>query len=130
MNRLPIIATTLFLAACTQSAMMSPERLKVADSALLCSDYHTARASAVRGELARRNIIDADEWLLIDQRKIQVGMSELAFICAWGTPSGWGAINHTTGRWGTNKQYVFRACRACRANYVYVRNGKVSSWQN
>lgn len=129
MNKYLLLLSCL-IAACTPSSMMSPERLATADSKQLCDDYHQVRSPNVRAELERRNAITPDEWMLIDSKKVKLGMSEVAFLCAMGTPTVYGAINRSQGSWGTNVQYVYRFCSTCKAQYYYVRNGKLTSWQD
>ena len=118
------------MAACTQSSMMSPERMAGADSKQLCTDYHQVRSPNIRAELERRNAITPEEWALIDGKKVKIGMSEVAFLCAVGTPTVYGAINRSQGSWGTSTQYVYRFCQTCKAQYYYVKNGKLTSWQD
>ncbi len=125
-----IIVICVAFTACTPSSMMSPERLANADSKQLCDDYHQVKSHNVRAELERRNAITPDEWVLIDSKKVKIGMSEVAFLCAMGTPTVYGAINRSTGSWGTNTQYVYRFCQTCKAQYFYVKNGKLTSWQD
>lgn len=55
-------------------------------------------------------------------REIFIGMSNLALLASYGLPED---INTTTGSWGTHSQYVYPGYR-----FVYVENGKVTSWQN
>ena len=52
-----------------------------------------------------------------------IGMSELALRASKGMPSN---INTSTGTWGTHKQYVY----GDYGPYVYVEDGKVTSWQD
>ena len=69
---------------------------------------------------------------MIDSGYIQVGMSEVALWCLKGgiMQGVNGSVNTTTGSWGVNKQYVYRPLGMNGpANYVYVENGKVTSWQ-
>lgn len=55
----------------------------------------------------------------IIEGEIFIGMSEDALIESWGHPK---RINETVGRWGVHKQYVYWS------KYVYVENGKITSW--
>ncbi len=54
-------------------------------------------------------------------KQIQIGMPEELLYLSWGKPS---KVNKTVTQYGTDKQCLYRS------HYVYVRNGKVSSWQN
>jgi hypothetical protein len=81
-------------------------------------------------ELQKRNVITDDEWWLIADHKIQVGMSELALLASWGSPGLYGAINRTATSAGVQIQWVYRNCQGCRTRYVYTQDGKVVSWQD
>ena len=50
-------------------------------------------------------------------------MPEKMLIMSWGKPI---SINENVGSWGVHKQYVYGDF----GPYVYVENGKVTSWQN
>lgn len=129
-----IIVIVIALFGCAGSpariSMMSAEELKKVSSHDLCFAYESNGSEKAETELKRRGEITSDEWRLIKQRKIKRGMSELALVCSWGGVGLYGAINKSVGAWGERKQWVFRPCRACGANYVYTRNGVVDSWQN
>lgn len=111
-------------------AMMSQEELKSVDSHDLCFAYDMNHSEEIKAELKRRDAIPEKEWALIDQNKINIGMSELGLVCSWGGVGLYGSVNKSVGSWGVHKQWVYRACRSCSANYVYTENGKVKSWQN
>jgi len=109
---------------------MSPEELQAENSFLLCNTYNFNGDKEVRTELQRRNALTDQEWGLIDSGYLQIGMSELALICLKGNVIvGYGTINVTTGTWGVHKQYVYENAFGSRS-YIYVENGKVTSWQN
>jgi hypothetical protein len=71
-------------------------------------------------EAEKRNIISASELDLVKNKQIKIGMSECALRASLG---GFPAVNTTVGSYGTHKQFVFSG------GYVYVENGKVTSWQ-
>jgi hypothetical protein len=73
-------------------------------------------------EVQRRGLIDEDEWLLIENRKVARGMSECAMRASL---AGHPDINRSVGSYGVTKQYVFQ-----NGVYVYVENGKVTGWQD
>ena len=79
-----------------------------------------------------RSPFTSEEWEAIEARTVFLGMSEFALICSWGypIPFGGGAINESVGSWGTKRQYVYRRGSYSKPQYVYVENGKVTSWQN
>ena len=129
-----IICAALALSACANSpmrvSMMSPETLQEQRSDILCRTYGYAKTQNVKAELVRREQITAKEWDSIDDKAIFMGMSELALLCSFGQPGLYGAINTSTGSWGTHRQWVYRSCKSCPAMYVYTRDGYVTSWQN
>jgi len=62
-------------------------------------------------------------WQLIRQSKIKLGMTRDMLLLSWGEPT---EINKSVGSWGIHEQFVYRDCNS----YVYVENGKITSWQN
>jgi hypothetical protein len=56
--------------------MMSPEELKSVDSFSLCNAYQSGRSEKVKAELERRSEITTEEWKLIEQQKIRIGMTK------------------------------------------------------
>jgi hypothetical protein len=56
------------------------------------------------------------------EKKIELGMPERLLILSWGVPE---KINKTVGSWGEHKQFVYN-----NRTYVYIKNGKISSWQS
>jgi hypothetical protein len=59
----------------------------------------------------------------IQAGKVVLGMSEAQVIAAWGYPK---TTNETTGAWGTHEQWVY----SDRGPYLYLENGRLTSWQN
>lgn len=111
-------------------ASMTPEELSYEHPHNLCNAYHLNKNKKIRDELEFREILSDAEWVLIDANTIQVGISELALICLRGAiiPGVNGSVNVTTGSWGVHKQYVYKDPFGGRS-YVYLENGKVTSWQ-
>lgn len=72
-------------------------------------------------ELSRRKPFSDEDLNLVFEQRVQKGMSELALYCSWGKPK---SINISYGSWGDHKQFVYGY-----GYYVYVENGKVTSWQ-
>ena len=128
------MSVLLLLVGCAGSparlAMMSPDELKAESSLNLCNAYDNNGSEKIIAELKRRGEISDEEWGLIEQKKIRIGMSELALVCSWGGPGLYGSVNESVSRWGVHKQWVYRACSSCGAQYVYTENGKVTSWKN
>lgn len=134
MSRLFALILVLTLTSCAGSPMrlasMTPEELTAENSYNLCNAYNNNKNENIRSEIERRNLLTDAEWELIDSNYIQVGMSELALICLKGgiIPGVNGVVNVTSGSWGVHKQYVYENAFGGRS-YVYVENGKVTSWQ-
>ena len=68
--------------------MMDPADLARVETLLLCNAYsrfddHDAK---IKPELQRREVFTPDEWEAIEQHRIFIGMSEMAFRCSWATP--------------------------------------------
>lgn len=127
---LPLIIAACFVSGCSPMAMMSPDSLSKQHDMDLCREYGSSRLGKIKAELERRNSLTAIEWELVNRKQIKVGMSELALMCSWGFPGGWGRVHETTTRHGESVQYVYRSCRSCSATYVYTSDGKVSAWQD
>ncbi|MBW2105994.1 MAG: hypothetical protein JRI26_08230 [Deltaproteobacteria bacterium] len=131
LRKIGLISLIVFLGGCAGSpariGMMSPEEVQAENSYNLCNAYAFSKSENAKAELIRRNAIPDDEWPVIEQKKIRMGMSELGLVCSWGYPS---TINKTVTRYGERKQWVYRSCSSCKGQYVYTENGKVTSWQN
>ena len=87
----------------------------------ICRNYSKTRYKSGRAELTRRNALTSAEWILVDQRRIEVGMSELALLCSLGENK----VNRTVTAGGTHKQYVYGF-----GVFVYVENGTVVGFQD
>lgn len=54
---------------------------------------------------------------------VRLGMSVQDVVsCGWGEPE---SRNRTVGSWGTHEQWVYG-----KGNYLYIKNGRVTSWQD
>lgn len=58
----------------------------------------------------------------IKARKIYMGMADRDVRASWGPPK---KVNRTVGNWGTHEQWVYS-----ENTYIYIENGKVTSWQD
>lgn len=58
---------------------------------------------------------------LLSSTTLSIGMYEYELKALLGLPE---SVNTSVGSWGTHKQYVYPS-----GWYVYVENGKVTSWQ-
>jgi flagellar biosynthesis GTPase FlhF len=56
-------------------------------------------------------------------RTIWIGMTKEMLIDSWGQPSD-DNINRSVGSWGVHEQWIYGD------TYVYLENGKVTSWQD
>ena len=54
---------------------------------------------------------------------VVIGMDADDLIWSMGEPS---KINESVGRWGKHEQFIYRNSNI---KYIYVQNGKVTSWQ-
>ena len=87
----------------------------------ICRNYHETRYAAARQELSRRKTLSPQEWKLVDRGSIQVGVSELALLCALGDAP----VKRTVSARGVLKQYTYPG-----GVFVYVENGVVTSFQD
>ena len=58
----------------------------------------------------------------IKASKIYMGMVDRDVRASWGPPK---KVNRTVGNWGTHEQWVYSD-----STYIYIENGKVTSWQD
>ena len=87
----------------------------------LCLTYYGNEEPQARLELNRRHAVTRREWKLIDNKEMQIGMSEVALICSWGSTD----VNRSVYATHERKQYVYP-----NSTYVYVIDGKVTSFQD
>ena len=133
--KLLLLSIAIALMGCAGSPMhfasMEPDELQTQNVNALCNAYAIIKDKEVRTELIRRNALTDAEWKLVDGNYLQVGMSELALYCLKGSviPGVSGTVNTSTGSYGVHKQIVYESPYGSRM-YVYVENGKVTSWQN
>lgn len=94
----------------------------------LCSEYRSQGSTKYRArfkkvasaEIVKRNVWSKDEWDLIKNNQISIGVSEELVRCSWGAPR---SVNTTTALYGVHKQMVYGS------NYVYIENGIVTTIQ-
>lgn len=55
--------------------------------------------------------------------EISLGMTEDQVLASWGSPR---KVNNSTGRWGNHQQWIYGDF----GPYVYLENGRLTSWQN
>ena len=117
---------------------LAPGVLRSMDSGSLCITYgdflhgYLTRPDLVevknsetliRAELTRRNL-SIDKKLVIE-KKIRIGTSVCNVYASWGRPQD---VNRTVGSWGVHEQWVYGSTGT--RNYLYIQNGRVSSFQN
>ena len=110
--------------------LTKPAKLQAVSSFDLCKSYFLRPTAKLKLELKERNEFTPEEWDFIDQRKIYIGMREVALVCAWGYPGMFGWVTESVTDQGAHWQWVYRPCPLCKAQYVYVKEGKVTNWQN
>lgn len=137
MKNSPILVLGFILVGCAGSPhalskMSSSELKSCSDGQIinaLSSDF--IDSEKIFEESVRRGLFSKSEVRLITGRKIELGMSENVLLASWGWPS---EVNRTVNSSGVRKQYVYRGYNGTRRydqpNYVYVKNGVVTSWQD
>jgi len=90
-------------------------------------EAHLLELRQERFEVIRKNhpswtIEDCE---LITDKKIRLGMTDEMVRLSWGRPSD---INRSVGVWGVHEQWIYRIGEYTR-NYLYFRNGILTSWQ-
>ena len=117
---LPNVASTQSLCAWYGGLNGVGMKLKNYNGYITKQEKEEARAEL----LSRKDQFTDQEWAEIESPYPRpfVGMSETAMICAFGTT----AANSSNGSWGVSKQYVYENRHV---DYIYTRNGKVTSWQ-
>ena len=133
MKLITILVVLIVLSNCAGAPArvnsMSTEELAIQSDFALCNAYNFRQKDNVRNELKKRNVLSDFDWRLIDTESLGIGMSELALICTkGGVIPGFGTVNVTTTSYGVNKQYVYEDAFGNR-QYIYIENGKVTSWQ-
>lgn len=134
MNKLFICALiTLALSGCYTTH--TAQTIKPLNDYQLCIEARvTVNTELAKDEIISRGIMSQSEFDLAKSGKIQTGMSECGLIISQGIPNdGWimcGRINVSQGGYGTHKQYVYDPCSDFKETYyIYVKNGRISSWQ-
>ena len=88
----------------------------------LCALYRKGTVPEAFSQIAGRKDFSAEEISLIRSQSIELGMSEGTMLCAFGYPED---SHRTVGSWGVHTQHVYG-----HGLYIYVENGKVTSWQD
>ena len=97
-------------------ALAAPERSQ-------CEEATPARTA----EVVRRHWGTPDtQMVAMLCRRIWRGMTAAQLRFSWGEPT---TVNRSVGSWGTHEQWVYRSYYGYSASYVYVEDGKVTSYQ-
>lgn len=127
-----IVTAAAILSGCA----VAPERVAQVSDLEVCRSYGIFRASGLwatraasyEAEVKRRGLIAADEWPLVEAKKIRNGMSRCAMYAAFGGPD---RENRTVSGSHVHVQHVFNAgYRYIKAFYVYTDNDRVTAWQD
>jgi hypothetical protein len=133
MKRLLIISA---IATLLSGCATSPESMAHRSNLDICQSYGVfsasplwaARAQSHRDELIRRKALTNEEWTIVQQRSIRIGMSQCALYASWGRPD---RSNRSVAAGGVVIQHVYNAgYRHIRPRYVYTRDGTVTGWQD
>ena len=109
--------------------VMSDEEIANVDTRQLCGFHGWPGAKKrIRRELMRRGVFNADEWRIIDKKRIAIGASDLLLLASWGYPDD---MNASVTARNVSKQWVYGSHTSAsrEVTYVYTRNGKISSMQ-
>jgi len=112
-----------------QLAKMDQEQLKTVTYYQLIDALWAYKAGnqLISNEAISWGLITKEDVGQISRREIKIGMSEQALIASWGKPT---KINKTVGNLGVHKQYIYGSySKYEKPKYVYIDNGKVTSWQ-
>ncbi len=131
MRYLMISLIGLMLAGCAgvgadaRLAMMSYEVMNGQPTLRLCEVYgnKARRNEKIKTLLTERAAVKHNEWKLVDNETIMVGMSTCGLLSSWGRPRYINRNSNGRDRWVyQNKIY------GNPYNYVYVEGGEIVSW--
>jgi hypothetical protein len=128
---LPLMLIALLVLACSHSplavSLESAAGLQAEDTTTLCwiVGFNGSGVNKARAELERRQALTEEEWQLVDQHKIRLGMSRCAVLASWGPPTD---VKQQTNEYGLT-QVVWRwQRRNGTAQFVYLENDAVASF--
>ena len=113
-----IVILCSVLAACTTEDLVPREtadQLDREDSNVLFSVYHATHNAKVKDAIIRRKVIPDQDWALIDQYQVAVGMYNYEVIAAWGDPDD---VRTRTTQAGTKSKFVYNDCRGCHKTFL------------
>ncbi|SRR6266567_1196144 len=106
-------------------SMDSQEKLANEYYGNLINAWHFDKSVKAKEELRRRGLFTTEEWQLIDNREVSIGMREDAVYASWGYPY---HTNTTRTSSGEEKQLVYP--HGGSTQYVYISGGLVTATQN
>lgn len=113
-----IVILCCALAACAVENSVTKEtadQLDHEDTNVLFSVYHATHDPNVKAAIIRRKIVPEQDWALIDQYQVAVGMYNYEVVAAWGDPDD---IRTRTTQAGTKSKFVYNDCRGCHKTYL------------
>lgn len=130
-----VLAAILAVSCSTTVKNVSDSFLENSSSEKLAIYYHdfVSRSKITpeakkkfESELSKRGVTD-EEWKMIEQGKVRIGMSAIALYCSWGEPKD---FNKTESAFGHRIQHIYKPpFNAVTApTFVYTENGKVTNW--
>src|SRR5690606_33970565 len=94
----------------------------------VCAGYYQALEhgsaeviDAYTREIKARKLLSERDWDAVDRKVVAIGISKCALYASWGAPT---RKNRSGGAWGIHIQHVYGS-----RQYVYTKNGIVTSWQ-
>ena len=117
-NAIGIVIILGFLTACSvedQVTREDPKQLDQEDSTVLFSNYHATHDPKVKEAIIRRKLVPDQDWALIDQYQIAIGMYNYEVIASWGDPDD---IRTRITQAGTKAKFVYNDCKGCHKTYL------------
>lgn len=125
---LPLVLAMIGVSGCA----IDPARLNGLSDLDVCRGYavyatwfiSNSRADQYRHEIERRNLVTPEEWVLVEQKRIQKGMSRCALYASWGMPMSENTVD------GAEEEirHVYHAGWLMSPGSVYTKHGKVEAW--
>ena len=107
---------------------LSDDQLREVKTKTLVLGYYDLADERVRAEIDRRGLFTEREWELVRERKISVGMSQVALYAAWGRPSG-ESLHETRDGYRMQHSYGgYNGAVYIPMSFVYTENGRVTGW--
>ncbi len=117
-NAIGIVIVLGALTACTVEGQVTgetPQQLDNEDSTVLFSVYHATHDRKVKEAIIRRKVVPDQDWALIDQYQVAIGMYNYEVIASWGDPDD---VRRRITQAGTKTKFVYNDCRGCHKTYL------------